>query len=278
MRTNSAGPALNQRCGPIAGRSGQWLLELGQSTGSIAGQNIPPPLFKNYMRPSQNLPLPSRIYPPFQQIAMCDPPRIYPTLPEYTPPPLFNELIFATLPESTHPPRIYPLFNKCICATHPASTPPFQNLPHFSTTMCDPPGIYPCLPECTPLLTTKCDLPRIHPSLLEYTPTFFNNYIIITLPESTLPSQNISPFLTIILSCDAPRIYPSLPEYTPISTTKCDTPRNYPSLREYTPLFDDYMPPSLSEYIPPHLSTTMCDIPRIYPLVTYYAPFSRHYM
>ena len=37
MRTNSVGPALNQRCGSIAGRSGQELLELGQSTGSIAG-------------------------------------------------------------------------------------------------------------------------------------------------------------------------------------------------------------------------------------------------
>ena len=35
--TNSVGPALNQRCGLIAERSGQELLKLGQSTGSIAG-------------------------------------------------------------------------------------------------------------------------------------------------------------------------------------------------------------------------------------------------
>ena len=39
---------------------------------------------------------------------MCDPPRIYPSLPEST-----------------------PLFNKFICATLPESTPPSQNIPPF---------------------------------------------------------------------------------------------------------------------------------------------------
>ena len=82
------------------------------------------PLFNNSMRRSQNLPLPPRIYPPFQQR--------YATLPESTPPsqnihpfltnahvrpsqnlplpprlyPTFQQL-YATLPESTLPPRIY---------------------------------------------------------------------------------------------------------------------------------------------------------------------------
>ena len=35
------------------------------------------PFFKNYMRPSHNLPLPPRIYHHFQLIHMCDPPRIW---------------------------------------------------------------------------------------------------------------------------------------------------------------------------------------------------------
>ena len=37
MRTNWVGPALNQRCGHIAGRSGQRLLEMGENTGSLEG-------------------------------------------------------------------------------------------------------------------------------------------------------------------------------------------------------------------------------------------------
>ena len=178
-----------------------------------------PLLFNNYniMRPSQNLPLPPRIYPPpFQQIDMCDPLRIYSSLPEYTP--LFNELIFATLAESTHPPRIYPLFNKCICATLPASTPPFQNLPHFSTIMCDPPRIYPCLPECTPLLTTKCDHSRIYPSLLEYTPTFQQLYYLATFPEYIHPSQNIPPFQQ--LCATLPEIAPLFDNFFTLLLTK----------------------------------------------------------
>ena len=47
--------------------------------------------------------------------------------------------------------------------------------------------------------------PRIYPpfqQLLYYA----------TLPESTPPSQNLSPFSTTL--CDAPRIYTSFPEYT----------------------------------------------------------------
>ena len=47
--------------------------------------------------------------------------------------------------------------------------------------------------------------PRIYPSFQQ---------LYATLPESTLPSQNIPLFSTII--CNPPRIYPSLPEYTPL--------------------------------------------------------------
>ena len=98
---------------------------------------------------SQNLPLPHGMYPPFQQINMCDPPRIYPSLPEYNP--LFNKCICATIPETTPPSQnilpfstnVYvrpseklplPLrfFNNFICATPPESTPPSQNISPLS--------------------------------------------------------------------------------------------------------------------------------------------------
>ena len=134
------------------------------------------PLFNNYKRPSQNIPLPPRIYPLFNKcmcdptlpestpplpeyipfsttIILCDPPRIYPSLPESTP--LFNQFmcattticdppriqlspqnippfqqLYATFPESTLPPRIYPLFQQ-LHATLPEYTPPSQNIPPF---------------------------------------------------------------------------------------------------------------------------------------------------
>ena len=90
---------------------------------------------------SQNLPLPPRIYPSFQQLyatlpeatppsqnipllstTICDPPRIYPSLPEYTP--LFNNYnITRPSQNRPHPPKIHP--------------------PPFSTTLCDAPRIYP---------------------------------------------------------------------------------------------------------------------------------------
>ena len=97
---------------------------------------LPPriyPPFNNYMWPSQNLPLSSRIYPPFQQMYMCNPPRIHPSLPEYTP--LSTTIcdppgIYHSLPEYTPicnsyfimqrsqdlslPLSIYPPFNNCM--------------------------------------------------------------------------------------------------------------------------------------------------------------------
>ena len=121
-------------------------------------QNILPFSTNLYVLPSQNLPLPPRIYPflttvyptrrsqnlppplpgytPFKQLLLCDPPRIYPSLPEYPPfsrtiyelpestpptqdiPPLLNNYNYATLPESTLPTRIY-----LIWASHLESTP-----------------------------------------------------------------------------------------------------------------------------------------------------------
>ena len=168
-------------------------------------RTYPPPLFTNYMRPSQNLPLPE--YTTLFNKCICA------TLPESPPSqniPLFNNYVrpsenwiyplFNNYMRSSQniplPLRIYPPFQQMyICATLPEYTPPYQNTPPFSTTKCDPPRIYPLpLPEYTPL---------------------FNNYIIMR------HSQNLS-----------------LPEYTPsLSTTICDTLRNYPFLREYPPPF-----------------------------------------
>ena len=134
-------------------------------------------------------------------------PRIHHSLPEYTP----------------------LIFNKCICAILPESTPPSKNIPPFSTTICDPPRIYPSLPEYT-LFSTKV--------------------LYATLPESTPPSQNIPPLSTNILLCGALRICPTLPEYTPLFN-------NYMRLCQNLPL-------PLRIY-PPPFSTSICDTPRIYP-------------
>ena len=203
------------------------------------------------MQPSQNLHLPPRFYPPFQQIYMCDPPRIY------------------------HPP---PLFNKFTCATLPESTTPSQNIPSFSTPICDPPRIYSSLLEYTPFSTPICDPPRIYPSLPEYTP-LFNTYmrpsqnlplpsriyppfqhLYATLPESTPPPQKITLSSTTVILCDVPKIYPSFPEYTPP-----------PFQQLYATLPESTHP---SRNIPPPFSTTKCDISRIYPSVIEYAPLS----
>ena len=99
-------------------------------------QNIPPN--QTTMRPSQNLPLPLRIYPLFQQIHMCDPPRIYPSLPGNTP--IFNNYFIMRPSQNLPPPppRIYPLLNNCMrplqnLPLRPPSPP--QNIPPFSTNL-----------------------------------------------------------------------------------------------------------------------------------------------
>ena len=208
-------------------------------------QNIPPfnkcilcATLQEYTSPSLNI-------PPFST-TICDPPRIYPSLSEYTP----------------------PLFNKCICATLPEYTPP--SLPEYTPLFNTFQQLNATFPESTPLSTAiiLCDAPRIYPSLPEYTPPPFQQ-LYMTLPESTPPSQNIPTFQQLFYYTTLPEsIPPSISPriYPPLSTTRgsiCDTHRNYPSLREYHPFLHNYMPPSLSEYIPPHLSKTICDIPRI---------------
>ena len=103
-------------------------------------QNIPP--FNNYMRPSQNLPLPPRIYPPFQQLC-------------------------AILPESPPPSQNIP--------RHSHKVPfPQRLLPSFLTTICPPPSLSEYIPR--PLSTTVYDIPRIYPSATEYDP-FSINYM-----------------------------------------------------------------------------------------------------
>ena len=78
-------------------------------------QNItlPPdytPLLHHYMRHSNNLPLPPRIYPPLNiHMRLWDTPGIHPSLPKYTP--LLN--IYTKAPRNLllpppPPPRIYP--------------------------------------------------------------------------------------------------------------------------------------------------------------------------
>ena len=139
---------------------------------------------------SQNLPPPPRIYPP-PLLWICEvysAPRIYLSLPEYTPfstnicdpPRIYTPSSQNIPPFSTiicDPPKIYPSVPEYrpyppfqqLYATLPESTPPpSKNIPPFSTTICDPPRFYPSLPECTPFsMSTICDPPTIYPSLPE---------------------------------------------------------------------------------------------------------------
>ena len=166
------------------------------------------------MRPSQNLILPPRIHSPFQQLlyaCICDPPKFYSSLPEYTP--LFNNYymyVNATLPKSTPPSQ-----NNLLSNNHKR---PYQNL--FLPSRINSPFqqlLYMRPSHKLPLL------PRIHP------PPFQQLYT--TLPGSTPTSQNIPlPFSTTI--CNTTRIYPPFQQ-----VYMCDPPRIYPSLSENTPTF-----------------------------------------
>ena len=214
-----------------------------QNLPSAPSQNILPFSTNLYVRLSQNLPLPPRIYPPFKKMYICDPPRIYLSVPEHTPHPFSQNL---PLPEYTT------LFNKCICATL-SESPPSQNIPLFnnyvrpSENLPLPPRIYPSLFNNYNIMRPFQNRPlppRIYPSIFNnynimrpsqnlpippriYPPPLFNKCICVTLLESTPPSQNTPPFSTTI--CDRPRIYPSLPEYTPLSTNVyVRPPKNIP--------------------------------------------------
>ena len=139
------------------------------------------------MRPSQNLPLPPRIYPLFQQL-------------------------YATLPKST---------------THPPPPPPYQNIPPFNNYVQPSQNlilltrIYPTFQQIY-IVWPSQNLP-LPPWI--YSP--FNNYMRLSQNLPLPPSQNIYPhFQQQFYYATLPKIYPSLPEYTPLSTTVCDTTRN----------------------------------------------------
>ena len=146
-------------------------------------QSIPPLSANLYVRPSQNLPLPPKIYPSFQQIYMCDPPTIYPSLPEYTP--LISQFKCATLPESTHLSQNTPPFSTNIYVR------PSHNLPL-------PPIIY---PPYQPIYMS-------HPRLRIYPSSPFYNYMRYS--KNTPQSLNMPPFLKTTCNCE--RIYHSLPK------------------------------------------------------------------
>ena len=143
------------------------------------------PFSKNvYVRPSQKLPLPTRIYPPFNNYMQPSqdlplPPRIYPH---------FQQLFYhATLPESIPPSQNIPPFQQ-LYATLPETTLPSENTPLFLTTICHPPHPPPSLPEYI-----LCPLSTI-------------------LQESTPQSLNMPPFLETTCNCERLRIYHSPPE------------------------------------------------------------------
>ena len=152
-----------------------------------------PPPFQQHiiMRPSQNIPLPLRIYPPFQQMYMCDPPRIFPSLPEYTP--LFNNYM---RPSRNLPLPEYTPFCNNYTIMRPSQNPPL------------PPRIY-------PPFNNYMRPSRIYPPS-QNIPPFFNKFICATLPESTPPTQNIPPFLTPL--CDLPESTPPSQNIPPFST------------------------------------------------------------
>ena len=105
---------------------------------------------------------PSQNIPPFSK-TICDPSRIYPSLPEYTP--LFSTNILLSDASRMYPPsqNTHSPFQQ-LCGTLPEYTPTSQNIPPFQQIyMCDPPRIYPSLPEYTPLFNNYMHPPRIYP-------------------------------------------------------------------------------------------------------------------
>ena len=242
-------------------------------------------------------------YTPFST-TICDPPRIYPSLSEYTP--LFNKCIYVRPSQNIPlPTRIHPPFQQ-LNATLPESTPPpSQNIPLFSTTrpilLCDTPRIYPSQNIPPPIFVISVFESQNLPSLPEYTPFSTNLYVRPSQNLRGAPSQNILPFSTnlyVRLSQNLPlpsRIYPpfkkmyicdppqNLPLHPrtypppPFSPTICDPLRIYPS--QNIPPFSTNVYVRPSQNLPPlriyPFSTTMCDPPRIYPsLLEYTPPFS----
>ena len=182
---------------------------------------------------------------------MCDPPRIYFSIPEYIP---FSTILCARSSQNLPIPEYTPLFNKFkfVCATFPESSPHFKNITPFSTTICDTPRIYPSLTDYTsPPFSTNVYVrssrnlplpPRIYP------PPLFNKFICATLPESIPPSQNIPPFNNYMRHSQKlplpPRIHPFFDNYTP------PPPRIYPTSPFYNYMwYSNNLP--LSDWICP---------------------------
>ena len=110
-------------------------------------------------------------------------------------PPLF--VIWCGVFESQNlplPPRIYPSFSTNVCVRPYNNLPLPPRIPPFSTTICDPPIIYPSLPEYTP---------------------FSKKLYVQPSQNLPLPSRIYPPFQPFYM-CDPPRIYPSLPESIPL--------------------------------------------------------------
>ena len=148
-------------------------------------------------------------------------PRIYPSLPEYTP---YSTNLYVRPSQNVTP--------------FPEYTPPiFQQL-------CDPPRIYPSLQEYThpfQQLWPSLNLflpPRIYPYLNNYMRPSQNLPLPPSIPlriynlfnncmrySQNLPlSPRIYPPFQHMYMYDPPRIYPSLPKYTTFSITICDNP------------------------------------------------------
>ena len=160
------------------------------------------------MQSSQNIPLPLRIYPHFQQMYICA------TLPEYTPP-YQNTPPFSTT--KCDPPRIYP-------PPPPRIYPSFQQLYYYATG--HTPRIYPSQNIPPPFQQLYATLLEITPpSENTPPPPLLDNY----MPPSV--SEYIPPHLSTII-CDIPRIYPSVTEYAPFSRRFCNYERIYHLLPE----------------------------------------------
>ena len=130
---------------------------------------------------------------------MCDPPKIYPSLPEYTP--FSTAICDAPRIYPSLPPRIYLPF-KNLCATLPESTPPSHpEYTPFFINIYDTPFIH------SPFFRNEGHTLIIYPSLLEDTPLLYN----VTLIESTSPSRNLPLFCNYRQSSQnlhlPPRIY-----------------------------------------------------------------------
>ena len=110
--------------------------------------------FNNYMRPSQNLPLPPRINPYFQQL-----------------------FYYATLPESIPPFQNLPPFQQ-LYVTLSETTLPSEKTPFF----CPPPPPSQTISPSSPFY----NIPKFHPSVT--TPLFWKLHV--TMRESTTRSQN----------------------------------------------------------------------------------------